>query len=69
MPVRAIFRRALARSDVSVNPTTGLELAVVRGRRDRVADPEEARELIAALPAKDRAIWATLSTPACGGAS
>jgi integrase len=59
MPVRAIFRRAVHRGEVSVNPTTGLELPAVRGRRDRVADPEEARELIAALPPKDRAIWAT----------
>ena len=59
MPVRAIYRRAVHRGEVSVNPTAGLELPAVRGRRDRVAAPEEARELIAALPAKDRAIWAT----------
>jgi integrase len=59
MPVRAIYRRAVHRGELAVNPTAGLELPAVRGRRDRVADPEEARELIAALPAKDRAIWAT----------
>jgi integrase len=59
MPLRAIYRRALTRGEVSVNPTTGLELPAVRGRRDRVADPEEARQLIAALPPADRAIWAT----------
>ena len=39
MPLRAIYRRALTRGDVAVNPTTGLELPAVRGRRDRVADP------------------------------
>ena len=59
MPVRAIYRRALTRGEVAVNPTTGLELPAVRGRRDRVADPEEARQLIGALPPDDRAIWAT----------
>src|SRR5437763_8856651 len=59
MPVRAIFRRAVSRGAVAVNPTTGLELPAVRGRRDRVAAPEEARQLIAAAPAMDRAVWAT----------
>src|SRR5438874_2266175 len=59
MPLRAIFRRALNRGEVAVNPTAGLELPAVRGRRDRIADPEEARQLIAALPPLDRAIWAT----------
>jgi hypothetical protein len=32
LPVRAIFRRAVARGEVAVNPTTGLELPAVRGR-------------------------------------
>jgi integrase len=59
MPVRAIFRRAVSRGEVAVNPTSGLELPAVRGRRDRVAPPHEARQLIAAAPAHDRAIWAT----------
>jgi integrase len=59
MPLRAIFRRALNRGEVAVNPTTGLELPAVRGRRDRIADPEEAVQLLAAVPPDDRAIWAT----------
>src|SRR5436309_12183064 len=58
MPVRAIFRRAVSRGEVAVNPTGGLELPAVRGRRDRVAPPDEARKLIAAVPEHDRAIWA-----------
>ena len=58
LPVRAIFRRAVARGEVAVNPTTGLELPAVRGRRDRIASPEEARQLLAALES-DRALWAT----------
>ena len=59
MPLRAIYRRALARGVVTVNPTTALELAAVEGRRDRIADPGEAARLLAALPENDRAVWAT----------
>src|SRR5439155_6126138 len=59
MPLRALFRRALARGEVVVNPTAGLELPAVRGRRDRIASPEEASALIGAVPENDRALWAT----------
>ena len=59
MPLRAIFRRALARGDVAVNPTRGLELPAVRGKRDRIVSPEEAESLLAALPDRDRGLWAT----------
>ncbi len=59
MPLRAIFRRALARGDIAVNPTRGLELPAVRGRRDRIVSPDEADALLAALPERDRALWAT----------
>jgi integrase len=59
MPLRAIFRRALARGEVAVNPTSGLELPAMEGARDRIASPAEAAELLAALPQRDRAIWAT----------
>jgi integrase len=59
MPLRAIYRRALALDEVAVNPTGGLQLPAVRGRRDRFASPDEAAELIAAAPSDDRALWAT----------
>ncbi len=59
MPLRAIFRRALARGDVSVNPIAGVELPAVRGKRDRIASPIEAAALVAALPGEDQAVWAT----------
>jgi integrase len=59
MPLRAIFRRAFARNEVAVNPTTGLELPAPPGRRDRIASPLEAAALVAALPKRDRALWAT----------
>jgi integrase len=59
MPLRAIFRRAVARGDVAVNPTTGIELPAVRGRRDRIVAPSDAASLVDALPPLDRALWAT----------
>ena len=62
LPIRAVFRRAVKRSDsgVSVNPCTDLEMPKVTGGRDRIASPEEAAKLLAAIPKTgDRAIWAT----------
>lgn len=58
LPLRAIYRRALARSEVLVNPTLGLALPTTRERRERVARPAEAKALIEALPERDRALWA-----------
>lgn len=58
LPLRVIFRRALVRGEVAVNPTMGLELPAVRGRRDRIASPSEAARLVAALE-RDRVLWAT----------
>jgi integrase len=58
LPLRAISRRALLRGDLHVNPTHGLELPAQRGRRDRVASPQEAAELLGALPVEDRPLWA-----------
>ena len=43
----------------STNPTLKLALPAVRGQRDRVARAEEAAALIAAVPIRDQAIWAT----------
>lgn len=59
MPLRGIYRQALALDDVAVNPTIGIQLPAVRGRRERIATPTEAQALIAALPERDRALWAT----------
>jgi integrase len=59
MPLRVLFRRAVSRGEVAVNPCDRLQLPAVRGRRDRIASPAEAAQLIAAVPARDRAIWAT----------
>ena len=59
MPLRAIFRRAVARGEVAVNPTSGLELPAVRGRRDRIVSPDQGAKMIEALEERDRALWAT----------
>ena len=58
IPLRVICRRALVRGDIAVNPTLGLELPVQRGRRDRIASPQETATLLQALPAADRPVWA-----------
>lgn len=59
LPVRAILRRAIARGEVAANVCDGLELPAVRGRRERIASPSEAAALIAAVPKRDQAVWAT----------
>jgi integrase len=51
-------RRALTRGEIGLNPTIGLELPAIRGRRDRIAMPEGATALLAALE-RDRALGAT----------
>lgn len=58
LPVRAIYRRSLARGEVSINPTAGVEMPAVRGGRDRIAAPAECQKLLTTLKA-DRALWAT----------
>lgn len=59
LPLRAIYRRALQRDELTANPTVKLALPAVRGRRERVARPAEADALLAALPVDQRALWAT----------
>ena len=59
MPLRVIFRRAVQRGDIAVNPTHDLELPGVRSRPRRIVPPEEAAALIAAVPSELRAVWST----------
>jgi integrase len=59
-PLRVIYRRAARREEgVAMDPTEGLELRRPDGSRDRIASPAEAAALISALPAAERALWAT----------
>jgi integrase len=57
--LRVIYKRALARGEVAVNPITGVQVPAVRGGRNRIATPEECRLLLDALPWRDRGLWAT----------
>jgi integrase len=59
LPLRAIYRRAVARGDVESNPTRGLEMPAVRRDVRYVTSPEQAERLLAALDGEDRALWAT----------
>ena len=56
-PLRVLFRRAVRRDEVVVDPTDGLELPAVRGQRDRIETPENAQQLLDALPADQRPLW------------
>jgi integrase len=58
-PLQAIYRYAVRRELVSVNPTREVDLPAARGRRERIATAAEAARLIAVLPDSDRPIWAT----------
>jgi integrase len=49
----------MVRGEVAINPTAGLELPAIRGKRDRIVSPEQARLLLAALPERERPLWAT----------
>jgi integrase len=58
LPLRAIYRRALNRGEVALDPTRKLSLPAVRTGRQRIAVAAEADALIAALPLAERALWA-----------
>ncbi len=55
----AIYARALHRDEIDVSPTAGVKVPMARGRRERFATPDEAVLLLAAVPERDRAVWAT----------
>ena len=64
VPLRSIFRHALKRGRIAVNPTHGIELPAIEGRRDRIASPDEAMRLLDALAAwpsttDDVPLWGT----------
>ena len=59
LPLRAIYRRAVGRGEVSTNATSGIELPAIRSREKQIVSPDRAHELIAALGERDRPLWAT----------
>lgn len=58
-PLQAIYRRARAREGVPLNPTHDLELPAPRPKEVEIVAPEEAADLLAAIPEQDRPLWAT----------
>jgi integrase len=56
-PVQAIYRRLIEDGDLAINPCAELRLPAARGRRERIASPEEARALIDATHVRHRALW------------
>lgn len=56
-PLQVIYRRAVEDGDVAINPCERLRLPAARGRRERIAAPDEAAALIVALRVEDRALW------------
>ena len=58
-PLRAMYRRAIKREMVAINPTTDLDIPTDRKKRIRIVHARDARALIDALPSTEQAIWAT----------
>lgn len=59
VPLRALYRQAIALEQVTANPTRGVQVPGGSGRRERVAARAEIHRLLAAVPLHDRALWAT----------
>jgi integrase len=58
-PLKALYRRAVARGEAAVNPTIGIEKPAVRYSDRRVVPPDQAEAMVAALEPGERALWAT----------
>lgn len=58
-PLQAVYRRAKSREGLPINPTRDLELPAPRPREVEIVAPRVAAKLLIAVPAEDRAIWAT----------
>jgi integrase len=59
MPLRVLYREAVHAEQVATSPCAGVRLPAVEGKRERIATPDEAARLIAALRPSDRALWAS----------
>jgi integrase len=57
-PLRTIYRRALARDQVAVNPCAGVQVPASPASPMRIVSKSEASAMLAALPAGQRALWA-----------
>ncbi len=68
-PLQAMYRRALRRDLVTVNPTAQIDLRATGKQRDRIATPDEAALLLTALPAEDPLCGRPRCTPDSGPGS
>jgi hypothetical protein len=68
-PIRVIFRRAIKRGEITVDPTKGLELPAIRGRRER--SPTAPRRRSSSPPCRTRSVRSgrPRSTAGCDAAS
>jgi integrase len=57
-PLKALYRRAVGRGEVRVNPTVGIEKPAVRTRARRVVPHTDAEAMLSTLDPRDRALWA-----------
>jgi integrase len=54
----AVYGRAVHRDELQISPTRGVKVPAARNGRERFATREEATLLLAAVPQRDRAVWA-----------
>jgi integrase len=57
--VPSLYEHEIARERLVDNPTRKVKMPTPSPRRERIASPEEAATLLAALPRADRPVWAT----------
>lgn len=58
-PLRVLYRRAMRDELVTVSPADHLDLPAMRPAEQQVPAPADVAGLLDALPAEDRALWAT----------
>jgi hypothetical protein len=68
-PLRVIFRRAMRRDEMAIDPTVELELPAVRGRRERIAGRAEGRRSSTLCPSPSARCGRPRSTQACAAAN
>ena len=76
-PLRVIFRRAMRRDEVSIDPTDNLDLPAIRGRRDRIEPPSAPTSTSPRCPTRSgrsgRSRWsadcAAANCAACSGST
>lgn len=54
----SVYGRAVHRDELQISPTRGVKIPAARNGRERFATREEATLLLAAVPDRDRAVWA-----------